>query len=139
MDYSEVAIAKARSRAEREGAQARFVCADLVEHEPETRAFDLVLVLYLHITAEARRRVLAKSAAALAPGGTFVLVGHDVTNATDGVGGPSDVDLLYTPDQIASELPGVELDKATTVLRDVDGEERDAIDTLVKARRPSPS
>ena len=59
------------------GAQARFVCADLVEHEPETRTFDLVLVLYLHITAEARRRVLAKAAAALAPGGTFVLVGHD--------------------------------------------------------------
>ena len=43
--YSEVAIAKARSRAEREGAQARLVCADLVEHEPETRTFDLVLVL----------------------------------------------------------------------------------------------
>ena len=139
VDYSEVAIAKARSRAEREGAQARFVCADLVEHEPEIHTFDLVLVLYLHITAEARRRVLTKAAAALAPGGTFVLVGHDLTNATDGVGGPSDVDLLYTPDQIASELPGLELDKATTVRRDVDGEERDAIDALVRARRPSPS
>ena len=49
------------------------------------------------------------------------------------------LNLLYTPDQIASELPGLELDKATTVLRDVDGEERDAIDALVRARRPSPS
>jgi 2-polyprenyl-3-methyl-5-hydroxy-6-metoxy-1,4-benzoquinol methylase len=139
VDYSEVAIAKAHSRAEREGVPARFVCADLVEYEPETHAFDLVLVLYLHIAAEARRSVLAKAVAALAPRGTFVLVGHDLTNATDGVGGPSDQSLLYTPDQIASELTGLELEKATTVLRDVDGEERDAIDALVRTRRPSPS
>ena len=74
--------------------------------------------------------MLAHAAAALAPGGTFVLVGHDLTNVTDGVGGPSDPSLLYTPDEIAAELPGLEIEKATTVLRDVDGEDRDAIDAL---------
>ena len=136
IDYSQVAIAKARSRAERESVTVRFACADLVEYEPETGSYDLALVLYLHVPASERRRILARAAAALAPGGTFVLVGHDPTNATDGVGGPSDVELLYTPAQIASELPGLEPDKATTVLRDVDGEERDAIDALVTARRP---
>ena len=136
IDYSQVAIAKARSRAERESVTVRFVCVDLVEYEPETGSYDLALVLYLHVPASERRRILARAAAALAPGGTFVLVGHDLTNATDGVGGPSDVELLYTPAQIASELPGLEPDKATTVLRDVDGEERDAIDALVTARRP---
>ena len=136
IDYSQVAIAKARSRAERESVTVRFACVDLVEYEPETGSYDLALVLYLHVPASERRRILARAAAALAPGGTFVLVGHELTNATDGVGGPSDVELLYTPAQIASELPGLEPDKATTVLRDVDGEERDAIDALVTARRP---
>ena len=136
IDYSQVAIAKARSRAERESVTVRFACADLVEYEPETGSYDLALVLYLHVPASERRRILARAAAALAPGGTFVLVGHDLTNATDGVGGPSDVELLYTPAQITSELPGLEPDKATTVLRGVDGEERDAIDALVTARRP---
>ena len=58
----------------------------------------------------------------------------------DGVGGPSDPSLLYTPEQIARELPGeLEIEKAERVLRDVDGEERDAIDALVRARRPLPS
>ena len=48
--------------------------------------------------------------------------------------------LLYTPDEIAGELPGdLEIEKAERVLRDVDGEERDAIDALVRARRPLPS
>ena len=98
-----------------------------------------MLVLYLHIPADERRRVLERAAAALAPGGTFVFVGHDLTNLTEGVGGPSDPDILYTPEEIAAELPGLEIEKAERVLRDVRGEERDAIDALVRARRPSPS
>ena len=79
------------------------------------------------------------ASAALAAGGTFLLLGHDVANLTDGVGGPSDPDILYAADEIAAELAGLEIEKATTVLRDVAGEERDAIDTIVRARRPAPS
>jgi SAM-dependent methyltransferase len=136
VDYSEVAISKARERANRDGVQVDFVCADLVSYEPAPAAFDLVVVLYLHIPADERRGVMERAAAALAPGGTFVFVGHDLANLEHGVGGPSDPALLCTPDEIASELPGLEIEKAERVLRDVDGEERDAIDTLVRARRP---
>jgi SAM-dependent methyltransferase len=139
VDYSEVAIAKARVRAEREGVDVDFACADLIDYDPGSEGFDLVLVLYLHISSVERRGVLAKAAKAVAPGGTFVLIGHDLTNLTDGVGGPSDPDILSTPGEIAEELPGLEIEKATTFLRDVDGQERDAIDNLVRARRPRPS
>jgi SAM-dependent methyltransferase len=139
VDYSEVAIAKARARAERDGVQVGFVCADLVEYESAVAQFELVIVLFLHIPTSERRGALARAAAALAPGGTFVFIGHDRANLTDGVGGPSDPELLCTADEIASELPGLVIEKATTILRDVDGEERDAIDTLVRARRPAAS
>ena len=135
VDYSEVAIAKARARAERDGAPVDFVCADLLEYEPPAGAFDLVLLLYFHIPALDRRGVLARAAAALSPGGTVLVIGHDASNLTHGVGGPSDPDLLSTPDELASELSGLEIEKATTILRDVDGEDRDAIDNLVRARR----
>lgn len=136
VDYSEVAIEKARGRAAREGVAVSFRCADLVDYEPKPAAFELVVVLYLHIPAGERRGVLERAAAGLAPGGTFVLVGHDLLNLTEGVGGPSDPNLLTTPHEIASELPDLEIEKAERVLRDVDGEERDAIDMLVRARRP---
>jgi len=135
VDYSEVAIAKADARAEREGVDARFVCADLVSYVPEPGAFDLVLLLYLHIPPEERRTVLARAADALAPGGTLLLIGHDLTNMTEGAGGPSDPSIHVTPDEIAAELPGLEIEKADRVLRDVAGEERDAIDALVRARK----
>jgi len=139
VDYSDVAVEKARGRAQRDGVEVDFVCADLVTFEPEQTAYDLVLVLYLHIPAHERRGVLGKAAASVAPNGTFLLIGHDTTNLTGGVGGPQDPDILATPKEIASELPGLEIDKATTFLRDVHGEERDAIDNLVRARRPAPS
>lgn len=136
VDYSEVAIAKARARAERDGVDVDFLCADLVSYEPKAAAFDLVLILYLHIPLHERRGVLERAAAAVAPGGTFVLVGHDSTNLTDGVGGPSDPTILHTLDDIVLELPGLEIEKAERVLRDVRGEQRDAVDALVRARRP---
>ena len=135
VDYSEVAIAKARGRAERDGVDAEFVCADLVTYEPGWSVFDLVVVLYLHIPSRERHVVLDRATAALAPGGTFLLVGHDTLNMTEGVGGPSDPDIHFTPDEIAAELPDLEIVKAERVLRDVRGQERDAIDALVRARR----
>ncbi len=139
VDFSEVAIAKARARAERDGVSVTFVCADLLEYDPEPSAFDLILLLYFHLPPAELHDVLARAERALAPGGTLLVVGHDRTNITDGVGGPSDPSLLFTADEIAVELPGLEIEKATTVLRDVEGEHRDAIDTLVRARRPPPS
>jgi 2-polyprenyl-3-methyl-5-hydroxy-6-metoxy-1,4-benzoquinol methylase len=136
VDFSEAAIEKARNRAERDGVRVEFACADLLEYQPDPAAFDLVLLLYLHIPAPGRRQVLEKVSAALAPGGTFVLVGHDLTNISDGIGGPSDPALLYTPDQIANEIPDLVIEKAERVRRDVVRADRDAIDALVRARRP---
>jgi SAM-dependent methyltransferase len=135
VDFSPVAIEKARARALREGVDVLFVCHDLLEYIPEPEAHELVLVLYLHLPADERRVVLDRSAGALAPGGTLVLLGHDVLNATEGVGGPSDESILYTPDDIAAELPGLEIEKAERVLRDVAGADRPAIDALVRARK----
>lgn len=135
VDYSGVAIEKARTRADAEGVEVDFRVLDLLDFEPRPRAYDLVLVLYLHIDAGDRRLVLARAAEAVAPGGTFLFVGHDLLNRTEGVGGPSDPSLLCTPEEVAFELEGLEIVKAERVLRDVEDADRPAIDTLVRAGR----
>jgi len=139
VDFSEVAITKARQRAAEQALDVEFLCADLLEFEPEVTTFDLVLVFYLQIPASERRRVLERAASAVRSGGTLLLVGHDSTNIADGVGGPRDPDLLYTPDEIAAELPGLQIEKAERVFRDVAEADRPAIDALVKACRPARS
>jgi SAM-dependent methyltransferase len=136
VDFSEVALAKGRRLAEHRGVAVDFVLADLVDWEPPARAFDLVVVLYLQIPANERRTVLARAAAAVASGGTFLLVAHDLENLARGTGGPSDPAVLVTPQDIAAELPGLTIEKAVRVRRPVEGAERPAIDTLVRATRP---
>jgi SAM-dependent methyltransferase len=137
VDFSAVALEKARRRAEHEGVGLELVLADLLDYRPPYRSFDLVLVFYLHLPAPARRVVLDRAADALVPGGTLLLVGHDSLNLSEGTGGPSDPAVLYTPDEIAAELPGLVVEKAERVRRELDGAERPAVDALVRAVRPA--
>lgn len=135
VDYADVAVAKGIERATSAGVTVAFGVRDLLDYRPDVRAFDLVVLLYLHMSSDGRRLVLERAADAVAPGGTLVVIGHDLLNLTEGVGGPSDPDLLFTPDDVAAELPGLEIEKAERLLRDVDGHDRPAIDALVRARR----
>jgi SAM-dependent methyltransferase len=138
VDFSGVAIEKAQRRAQDEGQEVDFVCADLLEYEPEEAGYNLVLVFYLQLPAVELAQVLARGARALAPGGTFLLVGHDLKNISDGVGGPRDPTVLYTPEDIVAALPALDIEKAERVPRDVPDADRPAIDALVRARRRAP-
>ncbi len=82
--------------------------------------------------------MVAAAVAALAPGGTLFVVGHDATNLAEGYGGPQDPALLFTADEIIRRLEGLSVVRAGKVIRTVatpDGE-RDAIDALVVAVAP---
>jgi SAM-dependent methyltransferase len=139
VDFSEVGLAHGREQALARGVEIDFVLADVVGYEPGRRAFDLVLVLYLQLPAGEMRAVLETAAAAVAPGGTFLLVGHDLLNMTEGVGGPSTPDVLYTPEDVVAALGDLRVLRAERVERDVPDEPRPAIDCVVRATRPAPA
>ena len=101
---------------------------------PEPGAFDLVVIMYLQIPVDERRVVHGRAAAAVAPGGTLLVVGHDRENLVSGTGGPQDAGVLLDSEEVAAELDGLVIERAERVLRSVEGD-RDAIDTLVRARR----
>jgi len=135
VDFSAVGLAKGGRLAEARGVTVDWLAADLLEYQPAPKAFDLVLVAYLHLPPAELATVLHRAAAAVAPGGTLLVVGHDLTNLTDGVGGPPFPDVLYTPEAIAAALPTLDIRRAVRVRRPVetDAGTRDAIDTLVHA------
>ncbi|GAB2928083.1 class I SAM-dependent methyltransferase [Micromonospora polyrhachis] len=138
VDFSEVAVVRGRGLAEERAVPVRWEVGDVREYVPPAGAFDAVLVAYLHLPAVELAGVLGRARAALAPGGTLLVVGHDVANLTDGVGGPQDPGLLYTPDGIVAALDGLQIRRAETVRRPVRIEDRtvDALDTVVVAARP---
>jgi SAM-dependent methyltransferase len=140
VDFSRVGLDKGRKLAAARGvdeARIEWILADLGDYEQDPGYFDLVLVAYFQVGAQLRAAVLARAAAALAPGGTLLVVGHDLTNLTEGVGGPQYPEVLYTPEAITAEVSGLRVLRAGRVHRTVDrdGVSGTAIDTVVLAVR----
>lgn len=138
VDFSDVGLEKARRLADEHSVSVDWILADVTEYHPEEGAFDLAAVLYLHIAPKQRRLVLARAAAAVAPGGTLLVVGHDRDNIEHGVGGPDDPEILYTVDELVDEVADLEVEVAEQVVRPVETDEgeAEALDTLVRASRP---
>jgi SAM-dependent methyltransferase len=138
VDFSPVGLAKASRLAAERGVRVSWIEKDVVAWSPPDESFDLVIVLYLQLPSEARHRALSGAAGAVAPGGTILVVGHDSTNLTEGHGGPQDPAVLYGTDDLVGDLGGLEVIRAQRVRRtvDTDGGEAEAIDALVRARKP---
>ena len=136
VDFSEVGLEKARALARARGVRAEWVAADLLGYTPEPQAFELVLVFYLQVPAAERRPIVRAAAGAVAPGGRFLLVGHDRRNLEHGHGGPQDPAVLYTAGDVVGDLEGagLEIERAETVNRPVD----DARGGTRRARRARP-
>ncbi|MEV4482975.1 class I SAM-dependent methyltransferase [Micromonospora coxensis] len=139
VDFSPVAVDRGRDLAARRGVPVRWRVGDVTTDLPEPDRYDLVVVAYLHLPPAQRTVALAGARAALRPGGTIVVVGHDRANLDGGVGGPRDPEILLTPEAVVDGLDGLRVRRAETVRRPVivDGTTRDALDTLVVAHRPA--
>jgi 2-polyprenyl-3-methyl-5-hydroxy-6-metoxy-1,4-benzoquinol methylase len=137
VDYSDVAIERARGLAAREGVDVEWVCADVTRWTPEAQAYRLVVILYLHVPGDERRRVFERAASALAPGGSLLVIGHARRNLAEGAGGPQDPDLLLEPEEVAAELGalGLRVERAEHLQRPFETEEGEveAIDALLRA------
>lgn len=142
VDWSSVGLANGRAKTAAAGLEVDWQQHDLFAWVPPVRSFDLVVIVYLHLPPEERRLVYASAAAAIAPGGRMLIVGHDRLNATEGVAGPPDPARLFTADEIGREItaadPELEIERAELV-RQVPLPGRGMIDALLVLRRaPAP-
>ena len=139
LDYSAVALDKARRVAAEAPRSVRerldYRVADVTESDLGGE-YDLVLMIYLHLAPEDRLRVVNRAISALKPDGILMILGHDAVNLSQGVGGPQDIEILYTPDDLVTMLDGrLNVDVAERRFRETDA--GTAIDALVVAHRPS--
>lgn len=140
VDGSQVAVSQLRSAAAAADLQVDAQVGDLTEATAWPQgSFDVVLLAYLHLPRAALAEVHRRAAELVAPGGVWLLVGHDRTNLTDGVGGPPDPDVLTDPDEVVADLAGAGLTVITARRIDrpvsTDDGPKVAIDTLVRAHR----
>ncbi len=97
-------------------------------------------VLYLQLPQPERSIALEVAASAVAPGGTLLVVAHDQENLTRGFGGPQNAEVLYNVADVTKVAveAGLTVARAEQVVRvvDTDTGPKEAIDTLVRAKRP---
>ncbi|MEZ3156348.1 methyltransferase domain-containing protein [Microbacterium sp. BWR-S6Y] len=137
VDFSSAGLALAAARP---GADSvTWAHADVREWEPAA-SVDLVVSCYLHLRDSAA--AVARIAEWVAPGGTLVVIGHDVDNIAAGGHGPSDPAILYTPELLRGALGDrFHLVRCAQVVRESDdaelrgGHASAAVDTLLHAVR----
>jgi SAM-dependent methyltransferase len=139
IDFSEVAVERGRRLAEEAGLQVSWRVQDVLT--ARLPACDLVVLAYLQLPEEERRRAMRRAWDSLRAGGTFFLVAHDSTNLTEGTGGPQDPAVLFTAADVVADVGdagAVEVVRAERVPRTVTAEddhggtaERVAWDALV--------
>ncbi len=142
VDFSGVALDKGRRLAG--DAEIDWVVADATTWQPSA-SYDLAVIAYLQVTADARRAAVRTAYDSLAPGGTFLLVAHDTANLAEGTGGPQDPSVLMTADDVLGDLAGrdVVAEHAGRVTRMVAQADEHggqthgtAYDCLVRLRKP---
>lgn len=134
-DFSTVALARAAAAAEQLGVEVDWVHADLTRWTPPAGAFDLVSAQYLHLPRHELDPALARLAAAVAPGGNLLVVGHVASELHTGM-----PEMFFTAQQVAATLdPGawdvvVCQDRGRTASGPA-GHELPVADTVLRARR----
>lgn len=142
VDFSPVALERGAAKAAELGLADRieWLHADLDVWTPPGGRFDLVTAHYLHAAWTDREAMFRRLAAAVAPGGTLLVVGH-LMGDHRGHGGhhAHEPGALYTAEDVAAELAPEEWDVVTgTRDRDHGAAERtgNAVpDTVLVARR----
>lgn len=145
VDFSDVGLGKAQVLATEHGVTGTWIAADATDWAPPGPGFDLVISFYLQLPAAQRRASIRTAIAALAVDGTFLLVGHDLLNLTEGYGGPKDAGVLLTTEAVIDDITAAELElgpelvieragRVDRVVATAEGD-RTAIDTLVRVHR----
>lgn len=133
VDFSSVALERGAEQSD----DVNFVEANVFSWEPEG-TFDLILIAYLHVEAEPLAELVERAIGWLNPDGELFMIGHDISNLDEGVGGPQAPELLWDLDLMLEWLGDLKLVEGGIVERpvEVDGDIEYARDTLIRARLP---
>jgi len=136
-DISGVAIERAAKRASERGLAVTWLHANLAE-VPAPGTYDLVTAHFLHVPKADQQPLFRHLADAVAPGGTLLVVGHDLTDMAK-LPRPDLAEFGWTADEVAAVLDGgwtvVTAEARPRWATGPEGDEVDIADAILRARR----
>jgi cyclopropane fatty-acyl-phospholipid synthase-like methyltransferase len=145
VDFARTGLERGARAAAAAGVADRieWVQADLRSWTPPER-YDLVSAQFFHLAPPERGVVFAALAAAVAPGGRLLLVGHDVSDLESGAHRPHAPERFFTAGEVAASLDPADWEILTAATRQRPALDHEAehhgvtvADTVLVARRLS--
>ena len=110
VDFSPVALAKARQLAEQSGVTIETIEADLADWTWPAAAYDVVVAIFIQFAPPPMRaKLFAGIKAALKPQGLLILEGYRPQQVEYGTGGPPNRENMYTRELLGAAFTGMEI------------------------------
>ena len=107
VDSSIVGLEKGKALAQLRGVPFQTQLVDLADWAPEPASVDAVVLIYVHLPEAFRATAHRALAQALRPGGRLILEGFHPDQLQFNSGGPKDVTMLMTPEQLTQDFAGL--------------------------------
>ncbi|MGW0436428.1 FAD-dependent oxidoreductase [Micromonospora sp. NPDC003197] len=108
VDIATTALDRAAAHAAAVGGQVgdriEWVHADLRDQPPAEDAYDLVSAQFMQLPGEVRQKMFARLAAAVARGGTLLIVGHHPSDLRASAHRMHFPDMMFTAEEVAAAL-----------------------------------
>jgi len=101
VDYSSVAMEKAKHYAEHDKVKINFINADLSEYDYPKDYYDAVGIIFFHLQSPEKEFVHANIASSIKSGGAVILEVFSDNQLRHGSGGPRNKNALYSIEEIA--------------------------------------
>ena len=126
-------LAKAHTLADSKGVSIRTEVADLATYEPTANFYGSVVSISAHLPGDIRRRLYPLVEQSLKRGGIILLEAYSKSQLSRNTGGPKDVDMLMTAEDIQKEFPNCEVILCHEIEREVvEGEFHTGLSSVVQ-------
>lgn len=133
VDGSAVGLAKAHKLAESKGVTIRTEVADLATYEPTANFYGSVISISAHLPSDVRRRLYPLVEQCLKRGGIILLEAYSKSQLSRNTGGPKNVDMLMTAEDIQKEFPNFQAILCHEIEREVvEGEFHTGLSSVVQ-------
>lgn len=106
-DSSAIGLQKATELAANRSVSLATALVDLTDWQPAPASQDAVVLIYTQLPGSIRQRVHRQLAQGLTSGGWLILEAFHPRQLTHASGGPKDVDMLYTSEQLQEDFDGM--------------------------------
>ena len=110
VDFSEQARIKAMKLAAKERVNIKYTVSNLIEYKPKKNFYDALGIIFFHLEKEYITKIFTGAQEALKQGGVIICEVFSVNQLGRNSGGPKNLDLLYTVDEMKILFSGLEMD-----------------------------